>query len=188
MEESLYNSFSQASLLAADGAVDTAKGWGASPLDGGLYWSTYRATVLHRGVYKGSAGERNFNDELYQPISRHLAPGWELAFQRRIPAILSESTVELRKLLDGFYGAAFRRFHGCLPSIAGSVLLARNIDTHRRTLETLSDQIAATIEQRQKEARLEFTKVIRKAMTGAYKACAAKRGTESSTRLPRRRY
>lgn len=49
---------------ASEAAVPAAQGWGAHRNDGGLLWSTYKATCRRNGVHAGVAGARDFNAQL----------------------------------------------------------------------------------------------------------------------------
>lgn len=144
---------------------------------GGLCWSTYKATVRRNGAYRGSAGDRDFNAELFEPISRYLATGWERAFQRRLPAILSEFATVSEGHLEAFYQAALQRSRERFANGAKSFLLTSKISTHKHTLKDLPDRIISTITELQREASRESVPVILKAMTDAYEVCTAERGT-----------
>lgn len=75
LDEHIFECFNSAIPKAIRDAVNTASGWGAHKSMGGMYWATYKATVRRQGVYSGASGPRDFNQELFDPISRDLATG-----------------------------------------------------------------------------------------------------------------
>ncbi|KAK4192432.1 hypothetical protein QBC35DRAFT_483760 [Podospora australis] len=68
--ENIYGNFDKCIPVAIDTSAITAQGWGAHRDSGGLLWATYKATCRRSGVFTGSAGPRDFNQELFEPISR----------------------------------------------------------------------------------------------------------------------
>lgn len=75
LNEHIVEAFNTSIPKAVRDAVNTASGWGAHRTMGGLYWATYKATVRRQGVYSGASGPRDFNQELFEPISKDLATG-----------------------------------------------------------------------------------------------------------------
>jgi len=133
--------------------------------------------VRRNGVYKGSAGDRDFNAELFEPISRHLASGWERVFQRRLPAALSEFETTAQGHLETFHQAAVSRARERFANAATPFLLTNQIGTHKITLQDLPNQVAAKVTELQRQASRESVPVILSAMTGTYELCTAERGT-----------
>lgn len=78
--DQIHSTFNQSIPAAIEAAVPTASSWGACPSEGGLVWSTYKATVRREGEFSGASGPRDFNADLFKPISVRLASGWERAF------------------------------------------------------------------------------------------------------------
>jgi len=74
-----------------------------------MLWGTYKATCRRNGTFSGASGPRDFNQELLEPVSRQVATGWERAFQRRVPGILTGFGDSSRRLLTGFHEAAVAR-------------------------------------------------------------------------------
>ncbi|KAF4889455.1 Nuclear GTPase SLIP-GC [Colletotrichum fructicola] len=91
LAESIYDYFDLTIPSVSAAAVPTATSWGAHRSEGGMFWATYKATCCRSGVYAGASGPRDFNAELFEPISKQLATGWERAFQRRLPQALKVS-------------------------------------------------------------------------------------------------
>lgn len=144
---------------------------------GGLCWSTYKATVRRNGVYTGSAGARNFNMDLFDPISRYLAAGWERVFQHCLPEILSEFATASHEHLETFHQAALQRANERFANSVSSFMLTSQISTHKLILSDLPDQIMATVTKPQREANREAVPIIAGAMADAYGLCAAEQGT-----------
>jgi hypothetical protein len=68
LTENIFDAFGRTIPLAQAAAIPTATSWGAS-----MRWATYKATVRRNGVYSGAAGPQDFQQELWNPISTHLA-------------------------------------------------------------------------------------------------------------------
>ncbi|KAI0600034.1 Dynamin family-domain-containing protein [Biscogniauxia sp. FL1348] len=183
LDEHIYKTFDAFIPFAIDAAVDTAAGWGAHRDMGGLFWSTYKATVRRNGVYAGAAGLRDFNQELFEPISRNLANEWELAFQRRLPAVLSQFSNEAKARLLQFKQDAETRARQRLTNPAGLLTLSNQILIHMRSLEALPATLFAAATDIQREASRQFTPVICEAMAQVYGFCANETGTGQYARM-----
>lgn len=170
----IYERFNQFIPLAITTAVDTASGWGVR--EGGMAWSTYKATCRRNGVYKGTRGLRDMNAELFEPISRHLASGWERAFQGRLPAILMEFANLCSGRLQTFHESALIRARGRETNASILAMLANQIVAQSRTLTDMPNIIKAIVNDLQREANRQFTPVICEAMTDAYVACVLECG------------
>ena len=177
LTECIYDSFSQAIPTAINRAVDTCDGWGKSPSDGGLRWPTYKATVRRNGAYCGSHGKRDFNEELFEPISRQLATGWERAFQRRVPQAVSRFAATAQEHLEIFRQGAADRAEERFAGGPKPQLLFNQISAHQRTLKDLPNQTAMTITEHQRDANRRSIPMIIKAMTSTYEHCTAERGS-----------
>ncbi|RYP00448.1 hypothetical protein DL763_000800 [Monosporascus cannonballus] len=183
LEEHIYEAFNALIPQAVNNAVGTAEGWGAHRSQGGLYWSTYKATVRRSGVWAGAAGMRDFNAELFDPISRNLATNWERAFQRRLPGILDGFARKARLLLNNFHEAARARAVQRHTNAGALWTLGNQILAHIRTLQDLPNMLRATITDLQRDASREFTPVIMDSMMDAYQACTAESGPGQYNRM-----
>ncbi|OTA63095.1 hypothetical protein K449DRAFT_349574 [Hypoxylon sp. EC38] len=181
--DNVYRVFDSSIPLAVNAALDTAQGWGAHKSLGGLAWATYKATVRRNGVYCGAAGPHDFNQELFDPISRNLATGWERAFQHRLPAVLNEFAAKTKKQLKEFHDAVQARARDRHTTVSGMVTLSSQILAHMRTLEQFPDNLRAMITELQREASRQFTPAICSAMSYAYDTCVAERGQGSFNRM-----
>ncbi|KAI1170844.1 hypothetical protein F4777DRAFT_91817 [Nemania sp. FL0916] len=186
LEEQIFETIDAFTPAAIAAAPDTAYSWGAPRREGGMYWATYKATVRRQGVYCGASGPRDFNQDLFDPISRNLASGWERAFQRRVPAAIHEFVQETAVKLHQFHQAAKIRAeqrHTNYAGLAGLATLSRQIQGHVRTVEALPTTINAIITESQRETSRQFTPVICHAMTTAYTICTEERGPGSYARM-----
>ncbi|KAI1352363.1 hypothetical protein F5Y01DRAFT_324313 [Xylaria sp. FL0043] len=183
LQEQIFDNINASAPSAIDDAPDTAYSWGAPRSEGGLHWSTYKAIVRRQGAYCGRAGPRDFNQELFEPISRNLATGWERAFQRRLPAILNLLAKEVAKKLKHFHETAKARAEERRINAAGLVTLSSQILTHIRTVESLPDVARQKITESQRDASRQFTPAIREAMADAYTICTNEYGPGSYRRM-----
>ncbi|KAI0470344.1 hypothetical protein F4859DRAFT_522828 [Xylaria cf. heliscus] len=156
---------------------------GAPRGEGGLFWATYKATVRRQGVYSGASGPRDFNQDLFDPISRNLASGWERAFQRRLPTSFKAFANEVILKLQEFHQAAKARAEQHHTNVTGLVTLSSQILAHERTVQALPAAIGEKVTQLQREASRQFTPVIRDVMTEAYEICANESGQGSYARM-----
>jgi hypothetical protein len=118
--------------------------------------------------------------DLFDPISRYLATGWERVFQRCLPEILSEFATTSHEHLETFHQAALQRANERFANSASSLMLTSQISTHKLMLTDLPDQIMATVTKPQREANREAVPVIAGAMAHVYGLCAEERGTAFS--------
>ncbi|KAI2638238.1 hypothetical protein GGS21DRAFT_510278 [Xylaria nigripes] len=168
---------------AVEAAPQTANSWGAPRSEGGLAWSTYKATVRRMGVYGGASGHRDFNQDLFDPIFRSLANSWEQAFQYQLPAVLGGFAKETAEKLEQFHLAAKARAQSRQTNIAGLFILSDQILAHIRTVQALPETIRHRITELQREASRQFTPVIREQMMDAYTICTNEKGPGSFVRM-----
>ncbi|KAI0417897.1 hypothetical protein F5X98DRAFT_363421 [Xylaria grammica] len=183
IEDHVFKSIKESMPSAIEAAPDTAYSWGAPRALGGLYWATYKATVRRQGVYSGASGPRDFNQELFEPISRRLATSWERAFQRRVPAILNDFAKRVTEKLEQFHQTAKARAEQRRINVTGLITLSSQIQAHTRTVESLPGEVYTIITEAQREANRQFTPAICDAMTDAYTICTNEYGTGSYARM-----
>ncbi|KAI1322901.1 hypothetical protein F5Y16DRAFT_403978 [Xylariaceae sp. FL0255] len=183
LDEQIYECFNTSTPAAIDAAPQIAYSWGAPRSEGGLFWATYKATVRRDGVYSGASGPMDFNQLLFDPISRALANGWERCFQRRIPKALDEFVKEASIQLNHFHQTAQTRAEERHTNIAGIITLSSQMVAHIRTLKELPVALRAKITELQREASREFTPVICGCMLQAYQICVDERGPGSYQRM-----
>lgn len=143
---------------------------------GGLLWATYKATCRRNGVFHGSAGPRNFNEELFEPISKHLASGWERAFQRRLPACFDSFIRTVRALLETFHREATQRARERGSNFHGLTILAQQLHAHAQHIADIRGAVIGLMQDLQRDANRSFTPVIQDEMRPAYEGCVEERG------------
>ncbi|KAF6824031.1 tat pathway signal sequence [Colletotrichum musicola] len=185
LAESIYDYFELSIPMASNAAVATASGWGAHRSEGGMFWATYKATCRRSGVYSGASGPRDFNAELFEPISRQLATGWERAFQRRIPQALEGFAMSARGLLDNFHRGAIARSEQRGTNYAGINMLSQQLRAHTTRLKEIPEVIKTAVQELQREANRGFHPVITADMQPAYDICVAESGQGSYARMKR---
>lgn len=175
----IYCIFDQTIPLAIASAVHTACRWSGPKSAGGMLWPTYKATCRRHGVYTGAAGPRNFNAEMLEPIKRHLANGWERAFQHRLPRMLDDFALRAREHLKKFHESVLNRAKKRCNNVAGVIMLANQITAYSHSLTELPNMVKETVMERQREANRAFDPVIRSVMVPAYDMCVLESGKSS---------
>ncbi|KAG7287089.1 hypothetical protein NEMBOFW57_006592 [Staphylotrichum longicolle] len=183
MAENIFENFDRYIPMAVDAAVPTATQWGAHRADGGLLWATYKATCRRYGVFTGSSGPRDFNAELFDPISRHLAGGWERAFQRRLPAALDSFLRVTRAYLEKFHREAIERAKERGTNYNGLSMLSQQLVAHSQRIADVRAAVLGLAQELQRDANRAFTPVIQDEMMPAYDGCVAERGAGSYMRM-----
>ncbi|KAI0502901.1 hypothetical protein F5B22DRAFT_631257 [Xylaria bambusicola] len=183
LQEHIFDNIASTTPSAIEAAPNTAYSWGAHRSEGGLFWATYKATVRRQGVYCGASGPRDFNSELFDPISRRLATGWERAFQRCVPRILKAFATEAVDELKQFHQTVKARAEERRNRTAGIATLSSQISAHARTLEALPGAMNEKMTASQREASRSFTPVIQDEMGDAYTICTNEHGTGSYARM-----
>lgn len=181
LSECIYDHFGLAIQRAASAAVPTATSWGAPRSAGGLYWATYKATCRRNGVYSGASGNRDFNAELLEPISKQLATGWERAFLRRLPRALEDFATEARVILETFHHGVVEYAELCDGNYAGISMLSQQLRTHVTRLREIPGMLRTVIQDLQREASRGFQPVVTADMEPVYDACVQERGTFTIT-------
>ncbi|KAF2161710.1 hypothetical protein M409DRAFT_69524 [Zasmidium cellare ATCC 36951] len=182
--EQLFEKFEGAIKTAVNDAVPTSSRWGARKDEGGLYWSTYKATVRRSGVYtSASAGHRDFNGELTEPLYKHLATAWEKTFQRRLPNILQTCTRSATDVVRKFHAAVEQRVREKGHGISRIGMIGGQLQTHSAKFADLVAGAIETLNNGQRDINREFTPVIANAMEPSYTFCAEERGAGQYMRM-----
>jgi hypothetical protein len=176
LAENIFEKFDHYIPKAVEEAVPTVTSWGAPKAMGGLVWSTYKATCRRNGVFHGASGPRDFNEELFAPISTHLATDWERAFQRRLPSCFDDFIRTTRALLETFHREATERAKERGTNYGGLNMLAPQLQSHSQRLSDIKDVVLASAQNLQRDANRAFTPVIQGGMIPAYDGCATERG------------
>ncbi|KAF5503099.1 Nuclear GTPase SLIP-GC [Colletotrichum fructicola] len=183
LAESIYDYFDLTIPSVSAAAVPTATSWGAHRSEGGMFWATYKATCCRSGVYAGASGPRDFNAELFEPISKQLATGWERAFQRRLPQALEGFAMSARLLLDTFHHGAIARSQQRGTNYAGINMLSQQLRTHTARLKEIPGLLRTVVQELQREASRGSHPVITEEMQPGYDLCVAECGTGSYARM-----
>ncbi|CAK4034253.1 Hypothetical predicted protein [Lecanosticta acicola] len=174
--EKALSKFPSAVQAAANDAVGTATGWGARKDEGGLLWSTYRATVKRNGVFAGASGARDFNAELTEPIYKQIATNWEKSFQRRLPHILQAFSKSVGSVLKNFHNAVEQRSRDKGHGLARVAMLGGQLEAYSAIFKDLTNVATQSLNEGQRELNREFTPFIAEIMSPTYEWCAEQRG------------
>ncbi|KAH0183485.1 hypothetical protein KCU99_g9481, partial [Aureobasidium melanogenum] len=182
MNENIFENYETAINAAANAALLTSEGWSAHQSLGGLYWATYKAVVRRRGVFTGKGGLSDFNAQLTEPIYKHLANGWEQAFQRRLPLVLSACAKGFSNTMRAFHKAIeVHSFpHRGDPRLD---LLAQQLTNYEAVFNDLGSKMLDLINERQRDINREFTPNICNAMLIVYNLCIDESGPGQYNRM-----
>lgn len=143
---------------------------------GGLAWATYKATCRRSGVFAGASGAKDFNADLFEPISKHLAGPWETIFQRRLPDTLDRFVTVGKEGIQCFHQDAISGLQNPRKNPLGVNMLHGQIRAEISLLAGLSNHLRTIIAKKQRDVNREFTPVIREAMEDAYTICVHEEG------------
>ncbi|KAK1992109.1 hypothetical protein LX36DRAFT_694424 [Colletotrichum falcatum] len=164
---------------ASEKALSTAEGWGAKYDAGGLRYMTYKATCRRFGVFKGSSGPRDFNEDLLKPLKNHTAHDWDLTFRTRLPEKLASLAASMKQLIDGFHERMRdRRFLVENNEIVNEILV-KLLTAQKETLVHIGNEQLRLVQEAGKEANRLFGPCIQRAMLQAYNGCVEQCGTGS---------
>ncbi|KAI1268139.1 hypothetical protein F5Y18DRAFT_377543 [Xylariaceae sp. FL1019] len=183
LHDQVYKKWAASLPRAVQDATATSSGWHAPRQLGGLHFSTYRATVRRDGVYSGASGHRDFNQELFDPISKNAASGWEKTFQRKLPAILQSFANEALAKLQAFHQATELRAQRQNMNVVGLITLKSQLVAHIRRVQSFPADIQTQVTELQREANREAIPVIGHMMGPAYQVCAAECGIGCYARM-----
>ncbi|CAI0648350.1 unnamed protein product [Colletotrichum noveboracense] len=113
-------------------AVAMAKSWSASPDAGGLRFPTYRATCRRRGVFKGAAGPRDFNEDLLKAMKNIYAQSWDQSFNKRSPELLDNLALTCDRMIGAFQARMKGRRGGAFITIRST--MEKEIEKKRATM------------------------------------------------------
>ncbi|KAK9416147.1 putative Dynamin N-terminal domain-containing protein [Seiridium unicorne] len=182
LTKNIYNKFDESIAAAAQAAVATVEKWFESKSSGGIPWNTFVATCRRDGSFQGTAGHRNFNEELISPLKQALVHSWERVFARRIPQALDKFPAISKEFLEKFHENVKGRIQEKTSFTSVNMLmlsLRGHISDITRVVKSFREQMTAL----HREASREFTPAIIKAMTEAYRSCVAETGQGSFGRM-----
>ncbi|KAI1623100.1 hypothetical protein EDD37DRAFT_565877 [Exophiala viscosa] len=188
LQDKVYDGYPAATSAAKSQANDTARKWGL-PVNrddrsaGGLYWATYKAVVRREGCFTGSGGCHNFNEQLVEPVIRHIAGPWESVFARRMPGILNGLPLNAGRVLTDFHNDIERRAVRNGASIASFQMLKHQIPVYKETLKDAMNEARGRITEKQRDINREFEPQISAHMLEIYDACTREAGPGSFARM-----
>ncbi|KAK5195290.1 hypothetical protein LTR92_005420 [Exophiala xenobiotica] len=188
LQEKVYDVYPAATTAAKSQADDTARKWG-SPVNrdnraaGGLYWATYKAVVRREGCFTNGWGCHNFNEQLVEPVIRHIAGPWESVFSRRMPGILNGLPLHASQMLMAFHDEVERRAVRNGVSIAPFQMLKHQLAAYKETLKDAMNEARAKITEKQREINREFEPKVTKHMLDIYDVCVKESGPGSYSRM-----
>ncbi|KAF2128828.1 hypothetical protein P153DRAFT_423306 [Dothidotthia symphoricarpi CBS 119687] len=184
MKHQIFDKYPELIEEAMQVAPETAERWGAHKDLGGLHYMSYKATVRRDGVYQSrSAGHRDFNAELIDPIIKRLATGWERAFQHRLPKAFATYITNSGKILHKFHEAVEERARQNGVGLANLSILKTQIYTYEQLFKDLGTVLITQMTELQREANRDFTPTIGNSMHTAYQLCTDERGAGSYKRM-----
>ena len=120
---------------------------------------------------------------LAEPMMKHLVPGWEKAFSRRVQVVLTIFVRNAATCLKKFHRDIDARARRAGASIAGLSMLQQQVGAYESIIKDLSSTVKDTIMASQKEINREFVPVIMDNMEPAYEACTNESGPGSYIRM-----
>ncbi|KAF9700954.1 hypothetical protein EKO04_000363 [Ascochyta lentis] len=184
LNEQIFDKYPDLIQEAINAAPDIAQKWGVHRADGGLAWGTYKAVTRRNGVYQSpTAGHRDFNSELVDPIVKKLATGWERAFQNRLPKAFATFIADSGKILHKFHEAVEERARENGVGLASLSTLRTQIYTYEMLFGELNQTLTELMTNLQREANRDFTPTIASIMHTVYDVCAEEHGSGSFKRM-----
>ena len=182
IQEHLYNIFLTA-IEAATGQADSTQARGAHLFEGGLHWSTYKAVVRRNGSYTNASGPILFNEQLIEPIFKHIATGWEKSFTRQSPGVLQSLVTSVDQLVHTFHDDVEKRALRNDGSVARFMMLKHGLLTYREMIADATNRTKKDISEKQKDINQGFVPVVADLMNPVYDYCTEERGAGSFKRM-----
>ncbi|OGM46914.1 hypothetical protein ABOM_004500 [Aspergillus bombycis] len=152
--------------------------WNAPRNEGGLAFNTYQAICRRQGVFK----ERDWNQELANPLLDRIVGGWTRTFCVKVPLHLNEFAVSLEGSLQDFHSRAMALADKGAP-IGNTEIPEVMLSTYCKTLGYELKPVEASIKSEQKELNRMFAKTIEAELHQAYQECAEQSGQYSLIRM-----
>ncbi|KAJ4335077.1 hypothetical protein N0V87_006352 [Didymella glomerata] len=184
LNDQIFDKYPDLIQDAIKAAPETASRWGLHKADGGLAWGTYKAVVRRDGAYQSSsAGHRDFNSELVDPIVKKLATSWERAFQNRLPKAFATFVTDSSRILLRFHEAVETRARENGVGLASLSTLKGQIYTYEMMFGELTQVLIDSMTNLQREANRDFTPTIANIMHTVYEICTDEHGKGSFARM-----
>ncbi|TEA21515.1 Nuclear GTPase SLIP-GC [Colletotrichum sidae] len=166
----------QAASNASSRALPTAQSWRRHRDDGGISWGTYRATCRRFGVFEGSTGPRDFNEDLLQPIKATTAVPWDRAFNKQIPKLLKGAALAAEHLIQSFHENLKGRPFLAQNGEAVQQILSKNIATLKEALAQASRKRKELLKQSHRKASRKVNVLVEGSLRETYIQCAQVKG------------
>ncbi|CAG5158211.1 uncharacterized protein ALTATR162_LOCUS5040 [Alternaria atra] len=158
---------------AIDAAPSTAKAWSKKKS---------RAACPGRLIWL-CAGHRDFNADLVDPILKHLANGWERAFQSRLPKAFCTFAANFGRLLYTFHGSVERQADETGVGLAELSILKQQVYIYEQLFHNVTTVVIKQMTQLQREANRNITLTIANGMRNVYELCASECGPGTYKRM-----
>ncbi|OAP64869.1 hypothetical protein AYL99_00841 [Fonsecaea erecta] len=172
-----------ATALARAQADSIVRRWGLPVNGGGLHYSTYKAVVCRDGRFASSRGYLNFNEDLLEPLTSHLAAPWEFAFVIAMPEMLDEFSADVVHMFTTFHNDVESAAVGNGASAAAFEILKRQIRIYQEKLRDMANQAKLYINNLQRNYSRLFETQISEHMHDGYALCANESGMGAYQRM-----
>ncbi|KAI1086424.1 hypothetical protein F5B19DRAFT_498373 [Rostrohypoxylon terebratum] len=183
-DQILFRALDRAGNSASANALYVARRWGAPRSEGGIAWSTYRATARRNGCFHGTTGTSNFNEDLFVEISIILMRHWKNTFQERVPSMFQKFSCDTKKQIEQFEKAAKVQLQH--TNTAEVAAFFKHLSACKRTLSQTSMHWRKAIIQVQRDSIRMVVPSIRDDMMSVYQACAVEGGEGCFKPIPDR--
>lgn len=137
----------------------------------------YRATVKRSGAFTGKNGSRDFNAELFEPISKNLVNVWELVFRHSFPQSLEFFAHQWEITVDRFHHKTLDGVPFKVQSQYGLVTLGEQVQNRIACLETAWGSLKEeVVDEAGRTANRMFAPAIQKVMEDTYVYCSEQTG------------
>ena len=164
---------------AATAAPATVENWATPKADGGkgLPWQTYRAAVRRSGYFESSkAGRCDFNADLMEPLVKSTAPGWDRAFNRRLPGSIKSHCAKLILTVDAFHSAFEQRSQQNEICLAKMRTLGAQLSNYGYSFRDLEYDTLATMKSNQRAINRQYSSHMCQVMQPIYTPCSQDSG------------
>ena len=139
--------------------------------------------VRRDGVFTNARASNNFNEQLIEPVIRHLAGPWESVFARRMPGILNSLPANAGQILTTFHDEVERRAVRNGVSVAPFHMLKHQIAVYKETLKDAISEARGMITEKQRNINREFEPRVLEHMLSVYQTCTAETGPGQYSRM-----
>ena len=139
--------------------------------------------VRRDGSFSNAQGLHDFNEQLTEPIIRHVASPWEKLFSRRLAPVLSGLSTNGSALLTKFHHEVETRVVKNGASIAAFQMLKQQLPVYKETLKDASTTVKDEITTKQRDINREFVPKVKDNMLDVYNTCLMESGPGQFNRM-----